>query len=454
MTKMVNDVTCPFCGTLCDDLEVEVSDDGKKLLSVYNACAIGAEKFLHSQAADRVKRPRMQQPDGTYKEVSYDEAVEYTAQVLAAAKKPLMYGWSSTNCEAQSVGHEIGEIVGAQIDNTATVCHGPSLIAIQDVGIPSCTLGEIKNRADRIIFWGCNPAHAHPRHMSRYSLFPRGFFTGKGHKGRKMICVDPRVSDTSKLADYHFQVEQGRDYELLNAFRVALKGMKLPDFVGGIRKERIYEAADVIKSGRFAIIFFGMGVTQTLGKNHNIDEAIALTRDINEYTKGAIMAMRGHYNVTGSGQVLGWQFGFPFSVDLSRGYARYNPGETSSNDLLRRGEVDAVFVIGSDPGAHFPISSVKKIAQLPSIAVDPHITPTTEISKLHVPTAFVGIETGGCCYRMDNVPIETRKCVEPPEGMLTDVEFLEKVLARVREIRGIKTKEPAAKAHAKEGAHA
>ena len=68
MTKMVTDVICPFCGTLCDDLEVEVSDDGKTIMDVYNACSIGAEKFMHAQAKDRVKRPRMQQPDGSYKE--------------------------------------------------------------------------------------------------------------------------------------------------------------------------------------------------------------------------------------------------------------------------------------------------------------------------------------------------------------------------------------------------
>ena len=276
------------------------------------------------------------------------------------------------------------------MDNTATVCHGSSLIAIQDVGIPSCTLGEVKNRADVVVFWGCNPSHAHPRHLSRYSIFPRGFFTGKGHKDRKVIVVDPRETDTAKMADIHLQLEQGRDYELLSALRVAVRGEDLPDVVAGIPKERIYEAAELLKNGRFGIIFFGMGVTQSLGKNHNIDDAIMLTKDLNEFTKFSIMAMRGHYNVTGSGQVLGWQFGFPFCVDLSRGFARYNPGETTSNDLLRRGEVDAVFVLGTDPGAHFPISSVKKISQLPSVWVDPHITPTSEISKLHVPVAFVG----------------------------------------------------------------
>ena len=436
MTKLVTDVICPFCGTLCDDIIVKVSDDGKQILEVENACAIGAEKFLHAQNPDRITRPRMKQENGEWKEVTYEEAAKYTAKILCDAKKPLMYGWSSTSCEAQSTGHMIAEKVGGIVDNTATVCHGPSLIAVHDVGIPSCTLGEVKNRADRIVFWGCNPAHAHPRHMSRYSIFPRGFFTVKGQKSRKIIVVDPRPTDTASLADMHVQVEQGRDYELLDALRVAFKGEELPDMIAGVPKEKVYELAELLKEGRFVTIFFGMGVTHSLGKNHNIDIAIAVTADLNKYTKASIIPMRGHYNVTGSGQVLGWQFGFPFCVDLSRGFARYNPGETSSNDLLQRGEVDASFVIGSDPGSHFPFKSVKKIYDLPSVCIDPHMTPTAAVSKCHVPVALVGIEVAGSCYRMDNVPIESRKVVDAPEGMLTDAEFLEMVLEEVNKIKG------------------
>ena len=436
MTKLVTDVICPFCGTLCDDLGVKLSDDGKQILEVENACAIGAEKFLHAQNPDRITRPRMKQENGEWKEVSYEEAAKYTAKILCDAKKPLMYGWSSTSCEAQSTGHMIAEKVGGIVDNTATVCHGPSLIAVHDVGIPSCTLGEVKNRADRIVFWGCNPAHAHPRHMSRYSIFPRGFFTVKGQKSRKIIVVDPRPTDTASLADIHVQVEQGRDYELLDALRVAFKGEELPDMIAGVPKEKVYELAELLKGGRFVTIFFGMGVTHSLGKNHNIDIAIAVTADLNKYTKASIIPMRGHYNVTGSGQVLGWQFGFPFCVDLSRGFARYNPGETSSNDLLQRGEVDACFVLGSDPGSHFPFKSVRKIYDLPSVCIDPHMTPTAAVSKCHVPVALVGVEVAGSCYRMDNVPIESRKVVDAPEGMLTDAEFLEMVLEEVNKIKG------------------
>jgi formylmethanofuran dehydrogenase subunit B len=271
--------------------------------------------------------------------------------------------------------------------------------------------------------------------MSRYSIFPRGFFTVKGHKGRKIYCVDCRYTDTAKCADEFIQVQQGFDYELLNAFRTAARGEALPDTVGGVPKEKIYELAEEFKSGRFGIIFFGMGLTHSMGRNHNIDIAINLTRDMNEFTKFSIMAMRGHWNVTGSGQVLGWQYGFPYAVDLSRrDQARHQTGETTSVDLLNRNEVEACFYIATDPGAHFPVDAMISSAKKPTVTIDPHINCTTEISDIHIPVAMVGVETGGCAYRMDNVPIETRKVVDPPEGMLTDEEVLTKINQRVDEL--------------------
>lgn len=442
MTKTKKNIICTFCGTLCDDLEVDVTDDEKTVLQVRNACAIGAEKYLHVSKPGRVTRPRIREPGGTYREGTYEEAIDMAAKILVEAKKPLMYGWASTNCEAQAIGHELAEKVGGIVDNCATVCHGSSLLAIQDTGVPSCTLGEVKNRADRIIFWGCNPAHAHPRHMSRYSIFPRGFFTAKGQKGRKIICVDCRETDTAKVADVFVRIKQSYDYEVLDAFRTALRGEEIPDEIGGIPKEKIYETLEILKSGRFVTLFFGMGLTHTLGRNHNIDIAINLIRDLNDYTKAVLIAMRGHYNVTGSGQVLGWQYGYPYAVDLSRQtVARHNPGETTSVDLLVRHEVDACLNIATDIAAHFPFEATRVMATIPTIAIDPHINTTTELADVHIPVSIVGVEVGGCCYRMDNVPIETRKVVDAPEGMLSDEELLEKMIKRVDELLAEKAKE-------------
>ena len=181
MAKKIENVGCPFCGVCCDDLVVTVSDDGKKILEVENACIIGSTVF-HRAMEDRHALPRLRQPDGTFKEISYDEAIDYTAKVLHNAKKPLIYGFGSTNCEGMAAAAKVAEKAGAVLDNCASICHGSSFLAIFDNGYPSCTLGETKNRADVIVYWGANPSHAHPRHMSRYSIFPRGFFTGKGHK--------------------------------------------------------------------------------------------------------------------------------------------------------------------------------------------------------------------------------------------------------------------------------
>ncbi len=439
--KVVTDVVCPFCGTLCDDIKVVM--DGNNIVDTLNACVIGNEKFKSAQAGHRIMAP-MEREDNSaeFGKVSWDYAIERAAQILANAKRPLFYGWSSTSCEAQEVGNELAEVCGAVTDNTASVCHGPSIMAIQTVGAPCCTLGEVKNRADMVIYWGCNPVHAHPRHMSRYSTYPRGFFTERGFKDRDVVVVDPRPTDTAKQAGIYIQVEQGKDYEVLDALRTVTRGdYNIPDVVGGVKKEDIIKLAELAKTKKFGILFFGMGITQTTGKHRNIDIAISWTADMNKYTKFSLIPMRGHYNVTGSGQVMCWQSGFPFAMDFSRGYPRYNPGETAANDMLLRHECDAALVIASDPGAHFPVESMRWYAQIPTIAIDPHETPTTGISKIVMPSTIVGVEADGTAYRMDNVPIRCRKVAEGPEGILSDAEIMSRLLKRVKELKAEKAKE-------------
>jgi formylmethanofuran dehydrogenase subunit B len=437
--RTVTDVVCPFCGTLCDDIEIDV-DDAEKICSTRNACVIGDNKFMTAQASDRHLHPRIRR-GGELVECTTDEAINKAAEILVNAKHPLLYGWSSTSCEAQEAGMALAESVGGTIDNTSAVCHGPSVLAIHTVGLPSCTLGEIINRADTVLYWGCNPANAHPRHMSRYSLFPRGFFTEQGKPGRTEIVIDVRKTDTAHKADILIQPEQGRDYELMNALRVAFRGEPLPESVAGIPRAEIEKLAQMLKDSRFGIIFFGMGLTMTRGKHRNVDIAISLTQDLNKYTKFSIMAMRGHYNVAGADQVSAWECGFPYAVNFSRGFPRYNPGETTSTDLLARKEVDAALIIASDPAAHFPIGMVRTLASIPMIAIDPHVTPTTEIASVYIPGAIVGIEEAGGAYRMDNVPIKMRKVVEPPEGVLADQEIIKRIHRRVMELQGLEVPE-------------
>ena len=133
-----------------------------------------------------------------------------------------------------------------------------------------------------------------------------------------------------------------------------------------------------------------------------------------------------------------WQSGYPYAVDYSLGYPRYNPGETTCMDVLLRGESDASLIIGADPGANFPKKAVVHMVATPLIVIDPHMNPTAMLGDVVFPSAFAGIEEGGTAYRMDHVPLPLKKVVDPPEGILSDEEILKRILEEVRIIKSQK----------------
>jgi YD repeat-containing protein len=109
-----------------------------------------------------------------------------------------------------------------------------------------------------------------------------------------------------------------------------------------------------MKACQYGVILVGLGLTQSRGKHMNMAAAFMLARDLYAYTKFAVMPMRGHGNVTGIDSVLAWQTGYPFGVNFSRGYPRFNPGEFTAVDMLVRREADAALVVAADPVATFP----------------------------------------------------------------------------------------------------
>jgi formylmethanofuran dehydrogenase subunit B len=168
----------------------------------------------------------------------------------------------------------------------------------------------------------------------------------------------------------------------------------------------------------------------------NVDAAVGLVAELNKHTKFLLTPMRGHYNVAGANSVTTWQTGYPYAVDFGRGYPRYNPGEYTSVDLLARGEADACLVVASDPAATFPADAAKHLARIPTITLDQKNTPTTMLSKVVIPVATAGVEAEGTAYRMDGVAIRLKKVVEPHEGVLSDAEVLERLIERVRDLKG------------------
>ena len=427
--KIVEDVTCTFCGCVCDDMELHVDLDEKRIVKAKNACVLGRAWFAEHTIEDAPAA----MIDG--KEVSVEEAVEEAAQTLVKAKFPITYGLSDTTSEAQKQAVAITDYIKGNIDTTTSVCHGPSGLAFQGVGESTSTLGEVKNRADLVIYWGGNPAESHPRHFGRYAVTPKGMFTPNGKKDRTVVLVDVRKTKSAGVADILIRPKPGKDFEVLWALRALVKGVSISTDIEketGVPLEVLTDLVERMKNCRFGVLFFGMGLTMTRGRHFNSGALLALATDLNEYTHFVAKPVRGHGNVTGADNVVSWQTGYPFGVNFSRGYPRFNPGEFTTVDTLSNGDADAAMIIASDPGSNFPKKAIEHLKNIPVVVLDTKSTDTTKLAHVAFITATYVINTVGTVFRMDDVSIPLRPAFESP--FPDDETILKAIKKRVHEL--------------------
>ena len=324
-------------------------------------------------------------------------------------------------------------------DTTTSVCHGPSGIAFQGVGESTATLGEVKNRADLVIYWGGNPAESHPRHFTRYAVTPKGRYIPNGKKDRHVVLVDVRKTPSAPVADQFMQVRPGRDFELLWALRARVRGKPIRgdiEELTGVPRDDLEALVERMKNCNYGVLFFGMGLTMTRGRHFNSGALLALATDLNRHTHFVAKPVRGHGNVTGADNVVSWQTGYPFGVNFNRGYPRFNPGEYTTVDVLARGDADAAMMIATDPASNFPKRAIERLKQIPVISLDAKPTHTSKLARVAFMVATYGINTGGTVYRMDDVPITLRPAFESP--FPTDEEVLRGIYSRLQELRGVR----------------
>jgi len=429
-------IVCPVCGASCDDIQVELEGQG---LTVRNACKMGNAKFQEVVSPHRIREPLVR-ADGDLRRASWDEAIEMTARILANSERPLLFMGSETSTEAMEVGIHMAEFLGGIADSNSTVCHGPTTMGIQEAGRVGATAGQSKSRADLTVYWGSNPLESMPRHMSRYAVYPRGYWTQRGRFDRTVICVDPRRSITAENADLHIQLNPNTDYELLSALLTLLHGKRphqTAEDVTGVSISEMEKMLDMMKSCNFGAIYVGLGIASSYGKHRNAEMAFNLVKELNSHTKFVIGALRGHCNVAGFNQIASYLYGFPFGLDFARGYPRYNPGEYTAVDVLRDRDVDAAFILSADLVSHFPAACSEYLAQIPVACIDIAPCPTTMISDVVLPGVIDAMECDGTFYRLDDVPIYFQPFTSSPFSFTeSNVDTMNQIFERVKRIKG------------------
>lgn len=410
MTDFGN-VVCGGCACLCDDLRVQVTNN--EITGLEPSCPLGNQWF--SSRAQPVQNPHAvhDQP------VGYQMAVDEAVELLARADYPLVYGLSRSATPGQRAAVELGELLGGVVDTTASLCHGPSIMALQELGEVTCTLGEIRNRADLVVFWGCNPARSHPRHAERYSVHPAGRFTRQGRAGRTVVLVGDssqigsvELDDQGTQPDMRIGIEPGTDFEVLSCMLAALNGQAPPEL-----PDELAELVERMKSCRYGVVFFGLGLADpgiwsgqpSRGTGHmNVSALLRLVAELNAFTRFTARRMRLQGDVSGADNVLCWQTAYPFAVDFSRGFPRYNPGEFTANELLERADVDLMLAVGSETFGYFSPQAQEHLRRIPTIVLENAGDVPPSETNVRITTATYGIHAEGTAYRMDNVPLALR----------------------------------------------
>ncbi|MBP7068640.1 MULTISPECIES: formylmethanofuran dehydrogenase subunit B [unclassified Methanothrix] len=432
---VTKNIVCPVCGASCDDIQVELEGQG---LTVRNACKMGNAKFQEVVSPHRIREPLVR-ADGELRRASWDEAIEMTARILANSERPLLFMGSETSTEAMEVGIHMAEFLGGIADSNSTVCHGPTTMGIQEAGRVGATAGQSKSRADLTVYWGSNPLESMPRHMSRYAVYPRGYWTQRGRFDRTVICVDPRRSITAQNADLHIQLNPNTDYELLSALLTLLHGKRphqTAEDVTGVSISEMEKMLDMMKSCNFGAIYVGLGIASSYGKHRNAEMAFNLVKELNSHTKFVIGALRGHCNVAGFNQIASYLYGFPFGLDFARGYPRYNPGEYTAVDVLREKDIDAAFILSADLVSHFPAACSEYLAKIPVACIDIAPCPTTMLSDVVLPGVIDAMESDGTFYRLDDVPIYFQPFTSSPFSFTeSNVDTMNQIFERVKAMR-------------------
>ena len=223
--------TCAYCGVGCS-FKAELRGDEVVRMVPYkdgganegHSCVKGRFAWGYAAHEDRVLSPMLRESrDDPWREVSWDEAIAYTARRLEEIQRRhgshAIGGITSSRCTNEEV-YVVQKMIRAafgnnNVDTCARVCHSPTGYGLKQTFGTSAGTQDFRSvdAADVIMVIGANPTDGHPVFASRMKQRLR--------KGARLIVVDPRRIDLVRTphieADHHLQLQPGTNVAVINA---------------------------------------------------------------------------------------------------------------------------------------------------------------------------------------------------------------------------------------------
>jgi len=402
-------LVCTGCGCLCDDIQVEI--EGDHFTKVENACAKGAALLYSSDNPGR----RATCLIGGQR-ASLRQAIEETAHLLLKARRRLIFGLDNSTLEAQAAAIELARKLGGVIDDASSLSYGTLFQRILGSDLPTCSLSQVKDNADLLMYWGSNPPHTHPRHLSKFSYYSYTDYSEAGWFPKVTLsCVEVRDTELSFLCKPAFKLKPGGDKDFITA--ILMEGKD------GTEESRRF--VELVRKSQFCVIFCGPGLSYSL--DGDFDLFNEMVRKLTQRTRIAVIPMPMEFNLRGFNQSLYKQTGYVNQVSFAAGVS--HGSDFSFLEQARKRLADCVLIIGSDPFSNLPPSLMRNLQGISVICLDHFSTPTTNSAEVVIPTALPGLECSGSAIRMDGDEITLVKLKKA--GYPTEEEILKQLAERI-----------------------
>ncbi len=422
-------VTCLGCGCSCDDIHVIVRSG--RIAEATHACALGAEWFGDGVVPQRCL-------NGGH-DVEVEAAIHAAGELLARANRPLVYLAPDISCETQREAVALADTLHAALDSVTSATAGEAILAAQEYGRASATLGEVRNRADVIVFWGVDPALRYPRYLSRYAPEPAGMHVPDGRHSRTVVAVD--IDDVPngrgpEDADRRVRLTAADEVAALTAIAAMASGRVTHTRASTSQSppwQLAVELAPMLMAARYVVIVADADRDEAAGERRDPRRASGLTvlaQALNGPTRAALSLLRGGGNRSGADAVLTWQTGYPIAMDFGRGYPRYQPRNGTAGACLSRADVDALAILGAP--ALVPTRLRGLMAGIASsVVIGPRASESVFAERgIVIDTGVAGIHEGGTAMRMDDVPLSLRTVLSGPRAAAPLVRALREATTR------------------------
>jgi formylmethanofuran dehydrogenase subunit B len=391
---ITRDVTCPFCGILCDDLVIQKKQD-EKLKILENGCP-RAIAFFEKEIPG--KSPKI-----GGKTAASEEAIDAVCRILKKARTPLIAGLGSDVAGMRQVMH-LAEKTGAVLDHM----HGNGLIrdtlVLQSHGWIMTTMAEIRNRADLVIFAGTDATN-YPRFFERVIWNEQTMFN-LDRDDRHIVYIGDKLDTRAGINPNGkrptvLKCKTEQIGEIISGLHALVADASIDvSEVSGISVKTLKTLAGKMKSAKYGVIIWSPGELDIPHAEITIQNFCELVKFLTRITRFSGFSLGGNDGATTANNVCAWQTGYPLRVNFNRGYPDYDAYRYTTSNMLGNSEVDALVWISSfSPEINSPRTTI------PTVVLG---TPDSKLNftpDVFIPVATPGVDHSGHLFRTDSVVV-------------------------------------------------